>query len=81
MREGLTLAELYPPVQRAALINWVGAAGPDELAPSDAVREHLEPQFRAAARQGRRAGVRLGLVPWILLVAVVVVAIVIGPTA
>jgi hypothetical protein len=81
VREDLTLAELYPPVERAELINWIGAVGPDEVAPPRAVRDHLEPQFRDAARRGKRAGVRWGLLPWLVLVVVVVFVVVIGPQA
>lgn len=75
MHEDLTLAELYPPVLRAALINWAGGAGPDELPPPDAVRDHLEPQFRAVARRGRWAGFWWGLLPWLLAIAAFVISL------
>ena len=80
MRDDLTLAELYPPVLRAQLVNWAGAAGPDELPPPDAVRERLEPLFRTAARRGRWSGFWWSLVPWLLAIATFVVVTRMGPT-
>jgi hypothetical protein len=80
VRDELTLAELYPPVLRASLVNWAGAAGPDELPPPDAVRDHLEPKFRTAARRGRWAGLRWGLLPWLVAIMTYVALLQMGPS-
>ncbi|MGH3912585.1 MAG: hypothetical protein ACRDTC_04140 [Pseudonocardiaceae bacterium] len=79
MRDDVSLAERYPPLLRAALVNWAGASGPPGLPPPAVVEKHLAEVFRAAARSGKRMGILVGLLVWVPAVAAVAVALLLGP--